>query len=228
MALLEIKSISVFYNKIKAVDNLTLFVEKGELVTLIGANGAGKTTVLRAISGLIRPRNGSIIFKGIDITRMRPDKIVQLGIAHCPEERKLFPRMKVKENLMMGAFLRKEGVGKTLEWIYSLFPVLKERENQLAGSLSGGEQQMLAIGRALMSQPELLMFDEPSLGLAPNLVKKLASTIKNLNQQGLSVLLVEQNVEIAFSISNRGYILENGKVVLSDSCLLYTSDAADE
>ncbi|RKX98902.1 MAG: ABC transporter ATP-binding protein, partial [Spirochaetes bacterium] len=206
MALLEIKSISVFYNKIKAVDNLTLFVEKGELVTLIGANGAGKTTVLRAISGLIRPRNGSIIFKGIDITRMRPDKIVQLGIAHCPEERKLFPRMKVKENLMMGAFLRKEGVGKTLEWIYSLFPVLKERENQLAGSLSGGEQQMLAIGRALMSQPELLMFDEPSLGLAPNLVKKLASTIKNLNQQGLSVLLVEQNVEIAFSISNRGYI----------------------
>ncbi|HET8678715.1 MAG TPA: ABC transporter ATP-binding protein, partial [bacterium] len=180
--LLELVSTSTYYGKIRALQDVSLRVDAGEVVALIGANGAGKTTALRTISGLIRPRSGRILFKGREITRTSPDRIVALGIAHCPEGRQIFPEMTVLENLEMGAYTRSGRLSADLGRIHDLFPVLKERSGQLAGSLSGGEQQMLAIGRALMSNPELLLFDEPSLGLAPVLVREVARTIKTLNQ----------------------------------------------
>ncbi|MGH2374475.1 MAG: ABC transporter ATP-binding protein [bacterium] len=214
--MLEVVNTSTYYGKIRALADVSMRVGAGEVVALIGANGAGKTTTLRTISGLIRPRSGSIFFKGREITRVSPDRIVALGIAHCPEGRQIFPEMTVLENLEMGAYTRSGDLGADLGRIYDLFPVLKERGGQPSGSLSGGEQQMLAIGRALMSNPDLLLFDEPSLGLAPVLVREVARTIKTLNQQGKTVLLVEQNAQVAFTIAHRGYVLENGRIVLED------------
>ncbi len=214
--LLELVNTSAYYGKIRALQDVSLRVGAGEVVALIGANGAGKTTALRTISGLIRPRSGSIAFKGRDITRVSPDRIVTLGIAHCPEGRQIFPEMTVLENLEMGAYTRGGDLRADLDRIYELFPRLRERSGQLAGSLSGGEQQMLAIGRALMSNPDLLLFDEPSLGLAPVLVTEVARAIKTLNRQGKTVLLVEQNAQVAFNIAHRGYVLENGRIVLED------------
>ncbi len=214
--LLELVNTSTYYGKIRALADVSMRVDAGEVVALIGANGAGKTTTLRTISGLIRPRSGKILFKGLEITRTSPDRIVALGIAHCPEGRQIFPEMTVLENLQMGAYTRSGDLGADLGHIYDLFPVLKERGGQPSGSLSGGEQQMLAIGRALMSSPDLLLFDEPSLGLAPVLVREVARTIKTLNQQGKTVLLVEQNAQVAFTIAHRGYVLENGRIVLED------------
>ena len=214
-SLLEIEEISVYYGNIQALDRVSLSVEKGQLVALIGANGAGKSTLLRTISGLLHPQQGRILFQGRDISRLPAERIVGLGIAHCPEERQLFPDMSVQENLEMGAYLQPRVSEADLEAVYQLFPVLRERRRQKAGSLSGGEQQMLAIGRALMSRPKLLLFDEPSLGLAPNLVEHLARTIQTLNRRGLTILLVEQNTQVAFAIAHRGYVLENGRIVLS-------------
>jgi branched-chain amino acid transport system ATP-binding protein len=195
---------------------VSIEVEKGELIAVIGANGAGKTTLLRMLSGLIKPRTGKIIFKDFDITHYPADRIVRLGISHCPEERRLFPKMSVLENLEMGAYTRNDDLRSDLEKVYQLFPRLKERLKQRAGSLSGGEQQMLAVGRALMSRPDLMLFDEPSLGLAPTLVEEVSGVIKSLNQSGKTILLVEQNVQQAFAISHRGYVLENGRIAFSD------------
>lgn len=222
--MLELVSTSTYYGKIRALRDVSLRVDAGEVVALIGANGAGKTTTLRTISGLIRPRSGRVVFKGRDITLLSPDRIVALGIAHCPEGRQIFPEMTVLENLEMGAYTRSGDLGADLGRIHDLFPVLKERTGQLAGSLSGGEQQMVAIGRALMSNPDLLLFDEPSLGLAPVLVREVARTIKTLNQQGKTVLLVEQNVQVAFTIAHRGYVLENGRIVLEDKIASLTGN----
>ncbi|MGQ0551458.1 MAG: ABC transporter ATP-binding protein [Armatimonadota bacterium] len=214
--MLELVNASTYYGKIRALADVSMRVDAGEVVALIGANGAGKTTTLRTISGLIRPRSGSIFFKGREITRVSPDRIVALGIAHCPEGRQIFPEMTTLENLEMGAYTRSGDLSADLARVYTLFPRLEERGDQLAGSLSGGEQQMLAIGRALMSNPDLLLFDEPSLGLAPVLVTEVARAIKTLNQQGKTVLLVEQNAQLAFTIAHRGYVLENGRIVLED------------
>ncbi len=213
-ALLEVRGVSTFYGKIRALDAVSLRVNAGEVVALIGANGAGKSTTLRTISGLIRPRDGHIVFKGLDITRLPADRIVQLGLAHCPEGRQVFPEMTVEENLEMGAYTRDGDLAADFERIYQLFPALRERRGQRAGSLSGGEQQMLAIGRALMSSPDLILFDEPSLGLAPVTVTQVARALRTLNAQGKTVLLVEQNAHVAFRIAHRGYVLENGRIVL--------------
>ncbi|MFQ5795856.1 MAG: ABC transporter ATP-binding protein [Candidatus Bipolaricaulia bacterium] len=214
--MLELREVHVYYGRISALQSVSLELKQGELVALIGANGAGKTTTLRTISGLIRPRTGQILFRDQEITRLSPEAIVRSGIAHCPEGRELFPDMMVLENLEMGAYTRKDGrIAEDLERVYRLFPRLKERWDQKAGSLSGGEQQMLAIGRALMSGPSLILFDEPSLGLAPYLVQEVARAIQRLNAEGVSVLLVEQNVHIAFAIAQRGYVMENGRIVLA-------------
>ena len=214
--LLELVTTSTYYGKIRALQDVSLRVDAGEVVALIGANGAGKTTTLRTISGLIRPHSGRVVFKGRDITLLSPDRIVALGIAHCPEGRQIFPEMTTLENLEIGAYTRGGDLSADLARVYDLFPRLEERCHQLAGSLSGGEQQMLAIGRALMSNPDILLFDEPTLGLAPVLVTEVARTIRLLNQQGKTVLLVEQNARVAFTIAHRGYVLENGRIVLED------------
>ena len=214
--MLKIQNISVLYGDITALRDVSMEVEEGELITVIGANGAGKTTLLKMISGLLKPRKGKIIFKDLDITQYPADRIVRLGISHCPEERRLFPKMTVLENLEMGAYTRTDDLRDDLERIYTLFPRLKERLKQRAGSLSGGEQQMLAVGRALMSRPDLMLFDEPSLGLAPALVEEVSGVIQSLNKTGKTILLVEQNVEQAFAISHRAYVLENGCVALTD------------
>lgn len=215
--MLKIENIDVYYGAIHAIKNLSLEVRQGEIVTLIGANGAGKTTTLKTISGLIRPKNGDIYFEGEKITRVPAQEIVKRGLSHVPEGRRIFANLTVKENLEMGAYLRKdkEGIRKTLENIYSKFPRLKERLGQMAGTLSGGEQQMLAMGRALMSQPKLLLLDEPSMGLAPILVKEIFSIIQEINEQGTTILLVEQNARMALSIAHRAYVLETGRVVAS-------------
>lgn len=218
MALLEINDLHTYYGHVHALKGFRLEVEEGEIVTLIGANGAGKTTTLRTISGLIQPRQGQIAFAGQDITDVPAHRIVEEGISHAPEGREIFSTLTVNENLNMGAYVLK-GDTKTIEEnrrrVFDLFPRLEERKNQLGGTLSGGEQQMLTIGRALMAEPRILMLDEPSLGLAPMLVKAIFDTIQEINQRGVTVLLVEQNARAALKVAHRGYVLETGSVVLS-------------
>jgi branched-chain amino acid transport system ATP-binding protein len=219
MALLELKGVDALYGRVRALRGVTINVDQGEVVALIGSNGAGKTTTLRTISGLMHPPSGSITFNGKDISRMAAHNIVGLGICQSPEGRRLFPRMQVIDNLRMGAFLRKDpaGVQKDMERVFELFPRLKERTTQLAGTLSGGEQQMLAIGRALMSKPKLLMLDEPSLGLAPILVETIFQIVREINAQGIPILLVEQNAHKALEVAHRAYVLETGSIVKSGS-----------
>ncbi len=210
----------VFYGAIKALDGISLEVKQGEIVTMIGANGAGKSTTIRAVSGLVRPRVGEIDFEGKPLHKLPPHEIVKLGIGQAPEGRRVFANMTVRENLELGAFTRtkhKDEVRADMEKAFTLFPRLKERELQSAGTLSGGEQQMLAIGRALMSRPRLLLLDEPSLGLAPFLVQSIFQIIRDINQQGVTILLVEQNANQALRIAHRGYVLESGRVVLADA-----------
>lgn len=216
-ALLEVDDIRTFYGNIEALKGISLTVEEGECVTLIGSNGAGKSTTLRSISGLTPARTGEIRYRGKDIARMPPQDIVQLGISQSPEGRKCFQRMTVRENLDMGAYLRRDKeVNQDLDRVFDLFPRLKEREKQKAGTMSGGEQQMLAIGRALMARPTLLLLDEPSMGIAPILVERIYETIAEINQQGTTILLVEQNANFALGVSQRAYVLETGKVALSN------------
>ena len=213
--ILKIDDINVFYGSIHAIKGISLEVNEGEIVTLIGANGAGKTTTLHTVSGLLRPRSGSIQFCGEGITRITAHKLVERGLAHCPEGRRIFLQMTVQENLDMGAYIRRDDFSASLDEVYELFPRLKERRKQVAGTLSGGEQQMLAMGRALMSKPKLLMLDEPSMGLAPILVEQIFDIIKNLHAVGTTILLVEQNAQAALSIADRAYVLETGKITLS-------------
>jgi branched-chain amino acid transport system ATP-binding protein len=214
-AMLEVKDLKVAYGKILAVKKISFSVEEGQVVTLIGTNGAGKTTTLRTISGLIRPESGEILFQGKRIDAVPAHKIVALGVAHSPEGRKIFPRMTVEENLNLGAFARKDGgIKKDLDAAYDLFPVLGERRSQLAGTFSGGEQQMLAMGRAMMSRPKLLMLDEPSMGLSPLMMKVIMRTIRTLQSQGTTILLVEQNAQAALSLADHGYVLEVGKIAI--------------
>ncbi|MEO1782633.1 branched-chain amino acid transport system ATP-binding protein [Enterococcus diestrammenae] len=214
--MLKIENLAVHYGMIQAVHDVSLEVKPGEIVTLIGANGAGKTTILRTISGLIRPTTGQLLFEGNDLTKTAPQKIVAAGLSQVPEGRHVFAGLSVMENLEMGAYLRKDqGVKADYDQVFEKFPVLKERKNQDAATLSGGEQQMLAMGRALMSKPKLLLLDEPSMGLAPIFIKEIFSIIQEINAQGTTVLLVEQNAKMALSVAHRGYVLETGKIVLS-------------
>ena len=217
MAFLEVDDIHTYYGNIEALKGISLTVEEGECVTLIGSNGAGKSTTLRSISGLTPAREGHIVFEGREITRTAPQDIVGLGISQSPEGRKCFPRMTVRENLDMGAYLRRDkDVEQDLDRVFELFPRLQERERQKAGTMSGGEQQMLAIGRALMARPRLLLLDEPSMGISPILTERIYDTIAEINRQGTTILLVEQNANFALGVSQRGYVLETGKVVLSN------------
>jgi branched-chain amino acid transport system ATP-binding protein len=215
MALLELDSVDGFYGRIQALHGVSIRVEKGEVVALIGSNGAGKTTTLRTISGLMHPQSGTIRFDGKDITRTPPSRIVELGISQSPEGRRLFPRMTVIDNLRMGAYSRndKAGIAADMENVFKLFPRLLERRTQIAGTLSGGEQQMLAMGRALMARPKVMMLDEPSLGLAPILIETIFNIVREINSQGTTVLLVEQNANKALEVAHRGYVLETGVVV---------------
>jgi branched-chain amino acid transport system ATP-binding protein len=214
-AMLEVKDLKVAYGKILAVKKISFSVEEGQVVTLIGTNGAGKTTTLRTISGLIRPESGEILFQGKRIDAVPAHQIVTMGVAHSPEGRKIFPKMTVEENLTLGAFARKDsGVKADLDAAYDLFPVLGERRNQLAGTFSGGEQQMLAMSRAMMSRPKLLMLDEPSMGLSPLMMKVIMKTVRTLQSQGTTILLVEQNAQAALSLADQGYVLEVGKIVI--------------
>jgi len=218
MAMLEVEDIRTFYGNIEALKGISLTVEEGEIITLIGSNGAGKSTTLRSISGLTPPRTGSIRFEGKEISTMAAQDIVRIGIAQSPEGRHCFARMTVRENLDLGAYLRRdEGVGSDLERVYELFPRLKERERQKAGTMSGGEQQMLAIGRALMANPKLLLLDEPSMGIAPVLVERIYETIVEINRQGTTILLVEQNANYALEVSVRAYVLETGTIAIADA-----------
>jgi branched-chain amino acid transport system ATP-binding protein len=216
--LLRVEDISTYYGSIQALKGISIEVHQGEIVTLIGANGAGKSTTLRSINGLNHPRRGKIFFGGKDITQLPAHEVVRLGIAQSPEGRKLFPRMSVTENLEMGAFQRrdKSGMKEDMDRVFELFPRLAERRTQKAGTMSGGEQQMCAIGRALMARPTLLMLDEPSMGLAPIFVQRIFETIVEVNKQGTSILLVEQNALMALDVANRGYVLETGHVALAD------------
>ena len=215
--MLSVKGLECRYGKVAAVRSLSLEVNKGELVSLIGANGAGKTTTLKAISGVLPPAGGSIVFEGEDITRASARRVLQLGIAHCPEGRRVFPYMTVQEDLELGSYLRKDkaGIAADLMKIYERFPILHERRAQAAGTLSGGEQQMLAISRALMSRPKLVLFDEPSLGLAPNIVERTFDIIKQIRSEGVTVVMVEQNALAALELSDRAYVMEQGQVSLS-------------
>jgi len=226
--LLEVKNVTVYYDTALAISDVSIAVEEGGVVSVIGANGAGKSTLLKSIAGLVPVRAGSIEFEGKQINGLGTDKIVKLGIALVPEGRKLFPYMSVQSNLRLGAYLRsdKEEIEKDLEEVFQLFPRLKERLSQKAGSLSGGEQQMLAIGRALMSKPRLLMMDEPSLGLAPIVIDSLADTIHEINQRGVSILLVEQNAGLVERVTRRCYVLEVGKIVLEGDIKQMMSDEA--
>jgi branched-chain amino acid transport system ATP-binding protein len=218
MAFLEVKDIHTYYGNIEALKGISIEVNEGECVTLIGSNGAGKSTTLRSISGLTPPRTGSIRLAGDEISLLPPQEIVRLGICQSPEGRRCFSRMSVRENLELGAFLRRDssGIGQDLDRVYDLFPRLKEREMQKAGTMSGGEQQMLAIGRALMGEPKLLLLDEPSMGIAPILVERIYETIAEINQQGTTILLVEQNANFALEVSKRGYVLETGHIAMAD------------
>lgn len=216
---LEVKNLVVNYGVITALHDVSLQVYKGQIVTLIGGNGAGKTTTLRTISGLLRPRAGTVFYQKENLVKMPPHRIVQRGLSHVPEGRMVFANLSVRENLAMGAYLRKDKqeIARDLDFAFTLFPRLKEREKQIAGTLSGGEQQMLAIGRALMSKPQFLMLDEPSLGIAPLLVKTIFEKIVEINrQQGITMLLVEQNANLALEISHYGYVLETGRIILAD------------
>ncbi|HVC75041.1 MAG TPA: ABC transporter ATP-binding protein [Candidatus Micrarchaeaceae archaeon] len=215
MAILELDSVDAFYGRIQALRGVSISVEQGEIVALIGSNGAGKTTTLRTISGLMHPQSGTIRFENHDITRTGPSKIVEMGVCQSPEGRRLFPRMTVVDNLFMGAYTRndKPGITSDMDRVFTLFPRLQERRTQIAGTLSGGEQQMLAMGRALMARPKLLMLDEPSLGLAPILVETIFSIVREINSQGTPVLLVEQNAFKALEVAHRGYVLETGNIV---------------
>jgi branched-chain amino acid transport system ATP-binding protein len=218
MALLELNGIDAFYGNIQALRGVSITVDRGEIVTLIGSNGAGKTTTLRTIAGVMRPRKGTVTFDGTDLAAVPANRIVRLGIAHSPEGRRIFPRMTVRENLELGAYVRGGAdLSADFDRVFTLFPRLRERITQVAGTLSGGEQQMLAIGRALMAHPSVLLLDEPSMGLAPVLVELVFQTIKDINQQGTTVLLVEQNALMALSIADRGYVLQTGRVVLADT-----------
>ncbi len=217
--MLRIKNLHAYYGRIKALDNVSLHVRPGEIVSLIGANGAGKTTILNTISGLIRCSQGEIKFEDREINKLRPEKVVAAGISQVPEGRQIFGPLTVQENLELGAFLRykkkeKEAIAGDLDRVFQLFPRLKERSEQIAGTLSGGEQQMLAIGRALMAKPKLLLLDEPSMGLAPLIVKDIMNTVSELRRSGMTVLMVEQNARASLTISDRGYVLETGRVVL--------------
>ena len=216
--LLKVEGINVYYGAIHAIKDISFQVNQGEIVTLIGANGAGKTTTLQTVSGLLRSKTGSILFDGQDINTVSTDKLVGRGLAQVPEGRRVFLQMSVEENLEMGAYTQPPaGVPRDLEMVYDLFPRLKERRSQVAGTLSGGEQQMLAIGRALMSHPKLLMLDEPSMGLAPILVEQIFDIIQDLNRKGSTILLVEQNAQMALSVAHRGYVMETGKIVATGS-----------
>ena len=216
MALLEVQDIQVYYGMIQALKGVSFSVNEGEVIALIGANGAGKTTTLHTVTGLLRAKSGHIIYDGQDITKVPPHKIVTMGMAHVPEGRRVFANMTVLQNLKMGAFTRsdKNEIDATIEKVYKRFPRLKERQNQTAGTLSGGEQQMLAMGRALMSQPKIILMDEPSMGLSPKLVKEIFSIIRKLHEQGITILLVEQNAKMALSIADRAYVLETGRITM--------------
>jgi len=217
-AVLELESVDAFYGRIQALRGVTFHIDAGEIVALIGSNGAGKTTTLRTISGLMHPAKGSIRLEGDDISRTPAHEIVRRGVCHAPEGRRVFARMQVLDNLRMGAYARSDGgIGADLERVYTLFPRLRERATQLAGTLSGGEQQMLAIGRALMARPKVLMLDEPSLGLAPILVELIFTIIKDINASGVPILLVEQNAHKALEVAHRGYVLETGSIVTAGS-----------
>src|SRR6267142_1194887 len=217
--LLSIDNLEVCYGVISALQGVSLQIDQGEVVTLIGSNGAGKTTLLRTISGLLRPKRGTISWNGSQaLNQLRPHEIVQLGISHVPEGRQIFANLSVRENLMLGAYQEKSSarIGQDLDRVFSLFPVLAERKNQRGGTLSGGEQQMLTIGRDLMARPKLLLLDEPSLGLAPLIVRKIFQIIKDINAQGTTIFLVEQNAHMALSVAHRGYVLQSGRMILSD------------
>ena len=228
MALLEVKNLSVYYGVIQAIKDISFEVNEGEIVTLIGANGAGKTTTMQSIMGLIPARSGSVVYNGTDITKMPGHKIVHLGMTQVPEGRHVFQELTVYENLMMGAYTQKDKarIKADVEEVYTTFPRLGERRNQIAGTLSGGEQQMLAMGRAMMCHPKLLMLDEPSMGLAPILVEQIFDMIVEMHKQGITILLVEQNASMALSIADRGYVLETGKVVLTDKASALLSNDA--
>jgi branched-chain amino acid transport system ATP-binding protein len=223
---LHVDDIHTFYGAIEALKGISLEVFEGEIVTLIGSNGAGKTTTLRSVSGIVPPRSGSIYYQGEDITGIAGHTVAGMGIAHSPEGRRIFPRMTVLENLEMGAFTRKDGaaIRGDIDRVYEMFPRLQERAKQKAGTMSGGEQQMLAMGRALMAQPSLLLLDEPSLGLAPVIVDKIYEIIREINQQGVTILLVEQNANYALDVSTRGYVLETGTVALTDKSAALRND----
>ncbi len=215
--MLRLKNVTTVMGGFQAVHDVSMDIEKGEIVALLGSNGAGKSTLFRTVAGVLKPSRGSIELKGTAIHRLPAHAIVSLGLSLCPEGRMLFPRLPVLKNLMLGAYTRKrdkKGVERTLGQVHELFPILKERSKQLAGTLSGGEQQMLAIGRSMMSQPEILLLDEPSMGLAPLVVKKIGDVIKAINEMGTTIFLSEQNAHMALMITHRGYVLENGKVVL--------------
>jgi branched-chain amino acid transport system ATP-binding protein len=219
MALLELENVHTYYGQIHALKGLSITVDEGEIVTLIGANGAGKSTTLNTICGLLRPRQGTVRLGGEDLTKFKPHEIVAKGVVQVPEGRRVLGRLTVTENLEMGAFIRKdkEGIAQDMERVFVLFPRLKERRNQVAGTLSGGEQQMLSTGRGLMGRPRILLMDEPSMGLAPVLVDSIFDTIKQLHNEGTTILLVEQNARVALSVANRGYVLQTGEVVLQDN-----------
>jgi branched-chain amino acid transport system ATP-binding protein len=228
MALLELSDVHTYYGAIHALRGVTLHVDEGEIITLIGSNGAGKSTTLRTVSGLLRPRTGSITLEGQRIDGRRPHEIVARGVCQSPEGRRIFPRMSVSENLEMGAFLRRDraAIAADFERVFSLFPRLKERRAQKGGTLSGGEQQMLAIGRALMAAPRVLLLDEPSMGLSPILVEQIFEIIRSINEQGTTVLLVEQNALMALNVAKRGYILQTGEIVLTGDAAKLRSDPA--
>ena len=225
--MLKLQDVETYYGTAQALKGISLEVEEGRLIAILGANGAGKTTLLRTISGLNEPKRGTIEFEGRRINGLNPDDIVKLGISHCPEGRKLFPQMTVYKNLLLGAYIRRgdpREIKEMMEGVFDLFPILKERQQQLAGTLSGGEQQMLVIGRGLMSKPKLLLLDEPSLGIAPLVVARIFEVIRDINQRGTTILLVEQNASIALSIADYGYVLETGEIILSGDTRQLRSD----
>ena len=227
MSMLKVENLNVYYGSINAIKGISLEVNQGEIVTMIGANGAGKSTTMNTVAGLLKPRSGSIVFEGKDITHMPASKVVSLGLALCPEGRRVFQQMSVRENLEMGGYTRQASeIAPSLEHVFELFTRLKERQRQVAGTLSGGEQQMLAMGRAMMSKPKLLMLDEPSMGLAPLLVEQIFDIILSLNKAGTTILLVEQNAQMALSIADRAYVLETGNIFKEGSADMLMHDDA--